>query len=64
MFFSITLNKDNIGCDRICSSIQKLISQYSREHSDLIDSVLVIEIKPTNDSQMYQEPLCITHKTD
>jgi hypothetical protein len=62
MFISIALNKDNIGCDKICSSIQKLISQYSLQHSDLADSVLTIEIRSTTDSQIYMEPLRIEHK--
>jgi hypothetical protein len=62
MFISIALNKDNIGCDKICSGIQKLISQYSLHHPNLSDSVLFIEIRTVGDSQTYDEPLKIEYQ--
>ena len=40
----ISLNK-NVGCDKVCSIISKLISQYNNSNQNIADCVLVIEIQ-------------------
>ena len=62
MFLSISLNQQNIGCDKICNSIQKLITKYTKDNPDIANSVLVMEIRPIYDSQIICEPLRIEHK--
>lgn len=49
MKFSITLNK-NLNCEYICSIIQKIINDHQKDHRDISNSVLILDIKDTIDS--------------
>jgi hypothetical protein len=49
MKFSITLNK-NLNCEHICSIIQKIINDHQKDHRDISNSVLILDIKDTIDS--------------
>lgn len=59
---AIKLDKQ-IPCEFICKQTQDLINAYSKENSNINNSVLVIDIKVITDSPPQAETLMLPDKT-
>ena len=57
---AIRLDKE-IPCDYICHSIQKLIESHMKDNPNLVDSVLVIDIKTIIDCENHKY---LPHRTE
>ena len=55
MITAIKLDKD-ISCENICQILSKAINDYRNANNDLINSILVIDIKTITDDTIESVP--------
>lgn len=56
----ISLNQD-VSCEHICKTIQRLVENYRAEHSDLKDTMLILNITKTIEATTQNQVLHLDH---